>query len=206
MTTDQSSPSRRYVLDEYRRYFTEGIDDPDEAHAAHRAVLEHTAESFDEFVATILERGAVISTTITFERADGTTSGNTFQALPTPGVLLFLCGQNAEFGDKVTLDQVVVGGHRCITEVWPFSMEVAEAMTRPAKLTLEELTADGNSYHMIFRNLGRFGKVARTKDSGPPTWLVPRIMFRRSKKDDRGLSVTFGWLQTSHNFHWFPAT
>jgi len=123
-----------------------------------------------------------------------------FQVMSPLAFLLAVYDQKPADGDKVTVRIVLNGGETVHTYIWPDQLSTLAALNEAVTTDLDHLLAHPNSDQAVrVRNLGRFGKVAHSTESGPPKWVFPRV---RARIRGRGVSIMAGWWLTAHTFSW----
>jgi hypothetical protein len=80
-----------------------------------------------------IEPTEVVCTVLSIDRAEEHLGCQAYRELPGPLTLLAFCSANCRAGDRVSLKQITAQrGAVTVSEDWPFGLEAAEHMTRPA--------------------------------------------------------------------------
>ena len=159
-------------------------------HAAAHAFRNAQAD-FEAFSASICEGTAVIATELVI-RGAGRDLLTVATRLPSPLTLLLVCTRNCEDGDLVGIRQRTAKCGALLQEArWPFGMEEAERLTRPAAVMFDELQEQGpESVRRRERTLARRRVVTerRHEQSGP---RLPRLRGWRDGSV-KGLELRLG--------------
>jgi hypothetical protein len=133
LSTDGPRGRAQWLMDELGNYLV-GSDAPATSRDdAARAALRNGHRGFRAFVDSRCEPSDVVMVELSIERASGHVCQAAYREVPGPLDLLVLCTTNCVDGDKVTLRHMTAqrGSVTC-SEDWPFGMDSAERMTRPA--------------------------------------------------------------------------
>lgn len=171
-----------------------GITDDDERAERITAALQAATVGFAEVRDNTLGNESLTHVTVQLVNLDGTKKTSFYRILPTPVVLQLMCAQNCQAGTDVIVTQHAPGGHRMVSQHWPFDLVQAEELVRPFDHDMHEATEDGTSSKTIMRNFGRV-KILASHESGPPAWRFPRIQRSYRHEDgDRYAAIRLGWL------------
>ncbi|MFG0334621.1 MAG: hypothetical protein ACF8TS_14795 [Maioricimonas sp. JB049] len=113
-----------------------------------------------------------------------------FRHMPSPAGLWCLLRGVASPDDEVELTVVSRNGTRTVKNIWPFTLETAEFMTRPAAPRSSDLPPGGYQDEKAV-NVGPV-KLYFSVQTGPPTWWFPKARFQRLTK---GFAVQAGWIR-----------
>lgn len=116
--------------------------------------------------------------------------GGKFRHQPTPAALWAFLAKMAAPGDRVEFTMFSSNGQRSTAHHWPFSLRIAEEMTRPAAPS--SVTPSSDDTKMVTKSLGRL-RLAWGVASGPPTWKLPKMKVEVQRG---GFAIQAGWLQT----------
>jgi hypothetical protein len=148
------------------------LDNPDARRAALLEILANGNLAAKRLRATVLAATDLASVTVRI--GDGQIH---LRELPAPLALLNLCAGNAEVGEQVEVTQRFADGSTSMTrDRWPLDLALAEELVRPSAGNLRRLK--DNSTRLYARNLGRFGKVGLSVNTGrqpggcPDRWGV----------------------------------
>jgi hypothetical protein len=105
----------------------------DERARAARLALRNGHDNFHQFVSSRIEPTEVVCTVLSIDRAEEHLGCQAYRELPGPLTLLAFCSANCFVGDGVSLKQITAQrGAVTVSEDWPFGLDTAEHMTRPA--------------------------------------------------------------------------
>ena len=136
----------RWLLDEIGVYLA-GADAPDsERDRAARAALHNGHDNFRQFVESRLEPTDVVCAVLSIDRDEQHLGCQAYREMPGPLTLLAFCSANCVAGDRVSVRQVTAQrGAVTASEDWPFGLDTAEHMTRPAAAWIDPSSLGGRA-------------------------------------------------------------
>ena len=162
----------------------------DQRHAA-AAAFRNAQADFEQFQASMCDGTALIATELTIEGARRDLH-SVATHLPSPLTLLLVCARNCEEGDRVALLQRTAKCGELRQEArWPFGLEEAERLTRPASLLFAALQDAGpDAVRRHERAIGRRVLVTERRHESHRV-RVPRLR-RWVDERVRGVELRFG--------------
>ncbi len=128
-----SHPARQaWLLDELEHWFAHDRPNGRERRAIVRDALRQATDDARSWLAARCEPGDLVRVDLIVDGPRGHRH-SVFADLPTPLSLLLVCLDQCQVGDEVTVVQELAkAGRKRTTATWPFGMDEAEALTRPA--------------------------------------------------------------------------
>jgi hypothetical protein len=121
------------LLDELHAWFASDLTEAEDRRNVVRGALHTATEDARAWLADRLEPGALVRVDLLLDGPLGHRH-SVFTSLPTPLALLLICLDQCRDGDEVTVVQELAKcGRVRASATWPFGMDEAEALTRPAR-------------------------------------------------------------------------
>ena len=130
-----SHPARQaWLLDELDRWFADDRDDRSERRGIVRAALRAATVDAHRWLDERLAPDEVVRVDLQLDGPRGHRH-SVFPSLPGPLALLLICLDQCRVGDEVVVAQELAKAGRVEARAtWPFGMDEAEALTRPARV------------------------------------------------------------------------
>jgi hypothetical protein len=130
-----SRPARQtWLLAELDGWFASDLDDRYARHEVVRAALQTATNDARAWLGERLEPGDLVRVDLLLDGPTGHRH-SVFSTLPAPLALLLICLDQCRDGDEVTLVQELAKcGSVRASATWPFGMDEAEGLTRPARV------------------------------------------------------------------------
>jgi hypothetical protein len=175
------------------------LEDPDVRQAAALETLTNGLRAATRLRATMLSATDLVSVTVRIGDCE-----SHMRELPTPLALLNLGANNAAIGDEVEVTQRFAdGSSSAASDRWPLDLALAEDLVRPSAGNQRRFKGPAaTTTRLYMRNLGCFGKVGLSINTGPPTWWLPRVLGDWHWRPHPALAFGGGWLRAAVTLHW----
>jgi hypothetical protein len=167
--------------------------------------FRHAQPDFEAFAASQCGAADVVSVELEI-RGQGRELHSVYGRLPGPLTLLLVCARNCRDRDRVLLRQRTAKcGLVCHEARWPFGMEEAEHITRPATGLFEDLGEEGvRAVRARERSLGIFGSIAVRGETRDERVRLPRLVPWATRRPRFGLGLRWRWRGSRRQVTWFP--
>jgi len=167
--------------------------------------FRHAQPDFEAFAASQRAAGDVVSVDLEI-RGQGRALHSVYGRVPGPLTLLLVCARNCRDGDRIVLRQRTAKCGFVSHEVrWPFGMEEAELITRPASGLFEQLGREGaRGARARERGLGILGSVAVRGETCDERVRLPRLVPWMGRGSRFGLGLRWRWHRRRLQVTWFP--
>lgn len=130
-----SHPARQaWLLDELEQWFAGDLADGRERRRIVAGALRSATEDAHRWLDQRLAADAVVRVDLQLEGVDRVRH-SVFPTLPSPLTLLLICLDQCRLGDEVVVTQELAKSGRVVARAtWPFGMDEAETLTRPARV------------------------------------------------------------------------
>lgn len=130
-----SHPARQaWLLEELEQWFAGDLPDGRERRRIVAGALRCATEDAHRWLDERLPADAVVRVDLQLKGLDRDRH-SVFPTLPSPLTLLLICLDQCRLGDEVVVTQELAKAGRVVARAtWPFGMDEAETLTRPARL------------------------------------------------------------------------
>lgn len=130
-----SHPARQaWLLEELEQWFAGDLDDERQRRRIVASALRNATEDAHRWLDQRVEADTVVRVDLELKGIDRLRH-SVFPTLPGPLSLLLICLDQCRIGDEVVVTQEMAKAGRVVARAtWPFGMDEAETLTRPARL------------------------------------------------------------------------
>jgi hypothetical protein len=130
-----SHPARQaWLLEELEQWFAGDLADGRERRRIVAGALRSATEDAHRWLDERLAADAVVRVDLQLKGIDRDRH-SVFPEVPSPLTLLLICLDQCRIGDEVVVTQELAKAGRVVARAtWPFGMDEAETLTRPARL------------------------------------------------------------------------
>jgi hypothetical protein len=127
-------PARQaWLLEQLEQWFASDLPDSRDRRRVVAQALRSATEDAHRWLDERMDGNELIRVDLHLQ-GDGTQRHSVFRSLPTPLGLLLICLDQCKVGDEVLLVQELSKAGRVEARAtWPFGMDEAETLTRPAR-------------------------------------------------------------------------
>jgi hypothetical protein len=156
--------------------------------------FRHAQADFEAFAAS--QRTATDVVWVDLEiRGEGRELHSVYGQVPGPLTLLLVCARNCRDGDHIVLRQRTAKCGLVTHEVrWPFGMQEAELITRPASGLFHELAETGTrAAHSREHALGVFGRIVIRSEQRDERVQLPRLVPVLARRPRLTVGLRWRW-------------
>lgn len=128
-------PARQaWLLQELEQWFASDLPDARQRRQVVGSALRSATTEAHHWLDQRLDSASIVRVDLHLQGLDRERH-SVFRALPSPLALLLICLDQCRVGDEVTISQCLAKAGRVEAKAtWPFGMDEAEALTRPARV------------------------------------------------------------------------